>query len=105
MGRQSIAPLPARLVHLADWIVKIAHEPVALWWVAKYAALHPYLLNRIEWRVGQANDETLRSARPVWRLLIEKFRVAFDGDVDSSWYETLARIKTEGVDQGCSSSI
>ena len=100
MGHQSIAPLPARLVHLADWIVKIAHEPVALWWVAKYAALHPYLLNRIEWRVGQANDETLCPARPVWRLLIEKFRVAFDGDVDSSWYETLARIKTEGWTKG-----
>ena len=100
IGRQSIAPLPARLVHLAAWIVKIAHEPVALWWVAKYAALHPYLLNRIEWRVGQSNDETLHSARPVWRLLIEKFRVAFDDDLDSSWYETLGRVKTEGWTNG-----
>ena len=96
MGHQSIAPLPARLFHLADWIVKIAHEPVALWWAAKYAVLHPYLLHWIEWRVGQANDETLCPARPIWRLLIEKFRIAFDDDLDSSWYETLERIKMEG---------
>ena len=100
ISRQHVAPLPSRLVHLAGWIVKIAHEPVVLWWAAKYAALRPYLLDRIEWRVGQANDETIRLARPVWRLLIEKFRTAFDDEIDSSWYETRERIKTEGWTNG-----
>ncbi len=98
---QSIAPLPARLVHLTRWIVKIAHEPVAPWWVAKYAALHPYLLDRIEWRVGQANDETIRPAQPIWRLLIEKFRIVSDDDPDSpSLNETLERIEMEGWTNG-----
>ena len=98
--RQFIAPLPPRLAHLADWIVKIAHEPVALWWAAKYPALHPYLLGWIERRVRQANDETLHLARPIWRLLIEKFRATFDDDAHSRWYKTLDRLKTEGWTNG-----
>ena len=96
ISRQHVAaPLPARLVHLAGWIVKIAHEPVAPWWAAKHVALHPYLLDRIERRVGQSNDETIRPAQPLWRLLIEKFHVTFNDTIDSSWYKTLERIKTE----------
>ena len=101
ISRQHVAPLPSRLVHLAEWIVKIAHEPVAPWWAAKYASFHPYLLDRIQWRVGQANDETIRPARPIWRLLIEKFQIASDDDHDlHSLYETLERIKIEGWTNG-----
>ncbi len=99
--RQFIAPLSPRLAHLADWIVKIAHEPVALWWAAKGASFHPYLLDRIEWRVGQVDDETIRPARPIWRLLIEKFQVASDDDHDlHSLYEALDRTKVEGWTNG-----
>ena len=96
IGRQSIAPLPPRLVQLAEWIVKIAHEPVAPWWAAKYTALHPYLLNRIEWRVKRLSNEFPPLVGSTWRLLIEKFRIAPDDDLDSPWYETCERIKTEG---------
>ena len=101
IGRQHVPPLPARLVHLAEWIVKIAHEPVAPWWAAKYPTLHPYLLDRIEWRVGQSSDETIYSARPVWRLLIERFKIASDDDRDlHRLYKTLERIKIEGWTNG-----
>jgi len=57
------------------------------------------LLDRIEWRVQQA-DETLHSARPIWRLLIEELRAAYDDGIDLSWYRTLDRIKTEGWTNG-----
>lgn len=97
--RQFIAPLSPRLAHLADWIVKIAHEPVAPWWTAKYPALHPDLLDQIERRVQRA-DEPFHLARPIWRLLIEKLRAAFDDGIDLSWYRTLDRIKTEGWTNG-----
>jgi len=95
-----IAPLPPRLTYLADWIVKIAHEPVAPWWAAKYPTLHPYLLGWIERRVRQANDETLHLTQPIWKLLIEKFRAPVDDAVHSSWYGTLDRIETEGWTNG-----
>ena len=104
-GHQFIAPLPPRLARLADWIVKIAHEPVALWWAAKYPALHPDLLEQIEWRIRQVNDETIRPARPVWRLLIEKFQMVPEDGIDSSWYETRERIGDGGLDQRCPPSI
>ena len=99
-SHQSIAPLPARLVHLAEWIVKIAHEPVAPWWTAKYPTLHPDLLDRIERRVQQVKDATIRPARPVWRLLIENLQTVPDDDIDSSWYETCGRIGMEGWTDG-----
>ena len=101
ISRQHVALLPSRLVHLAEWIVKVSHKPVVPWWAAKYAAFHPYLLDRIEWRVGQANDETIRPAQPVWRLLIEKFQLASDDDRDlHRLYKTLERIKIEGWTNG-----
>ena len=101
ISRQHVASLPTRLVHLAEWIMKIAHEPVAPWWAAKYPTLHPYLLDRIEWRVGQLNNETIRPAQPIWRLLIEKFKIASDDDRDlHRLYKTLERIKTEGWTNG-----
>ena len=40
-------PLPPRLFQLALWIVKIAHEPVALWWAARYLSLHPFLITHV----------------------------------------------------------
>ena len=55
-------------------------------------------LNRV---VGQANDATIRPAQPVWRLLLEKFRLASDDDPDlPSLNETLKRIKTGGWTNG-----
>ncbi len=100
ISHQHVAPLPSRLAHLADWIVKIAHEPVAPWWAAKYVALHPYLLGRIEWRIRRSDDTALRPAQAVWRLLIETFYIAADDEDDSPWYETRERLKTEGWTNG-----
>ncbi|MXY07023.1 MAG: hypothetical protein F4Y61_00070 [Rhodothermaceae bacterium] len=69
-GRRWADPLPSRLSHLAQWIVKVAHDPVTPWWAAKYSNLHPRLLDKIEWRVERAGDELPSLAQLTWRLLI-----------------------------------
>ncbi len=92
---QCVGSLSPRLFQLARWIGKVAHQPVAAWWAARYSSLHSHLLGEIERRVEGAVDELPSLARLTWRLLIEKFHTALD-DLDLSWYESCQRIKTEG---------
>lgn len=92
-------PLPPRLFQLALWIVKVAHEPVALWWAAKHSSLHPFLLSRIEQRIRNSGEVFPRLARSTWDLLIEKFRSPPD-EVDFSLYGLTERIKAEGWSTG-----
>ena len=95
MPRLENFPLPPRLFRLALWIVKIAHEPVALWWAAQHTSLHQFLLKRIELRMRQSDEDFPSLARSIWNLLFEKFGTAFDDD-DPSLFEVDRRIKIEG---------
>lgn len=92
-------PLPSRLSHLAQWIVKVAYDPVTPWWAAKYSNLHPRLLDKIEWRVERAGDELSSLARLTWRLLIEKFHTT-PGDPRLLGISTFRRIEAEGWTNG-----
>jgi len=96
ISRQWADPLSPRLFHLARWIGRVAHEPVTVWWAAKYTTLHPKMLDQIEHRVERQPDDLPEFARSGWTLLIEKFRTAPEDDLDASWYETLRRIAAEG---------
>ena len=98
-SRRWADPLPSRLSHLAQWIVKVAHDPVTPWWAAKYSNLHPRLLDKIERRVERAGDELPSLARLTWRLLIEKFHTAPD-DPRLFWISTFRRIEAEGWSNG-----
>ena len=97
-GRHWTEPLSFRLLHLARWIAKIAHEPVVPWWSAQYSSLHPKLLDEIERRVERAVDELPSLARLTWRLLIEKFHTAPDDPYGLRvyWDKMRQRIETEG---------
>ncbi len=92
-------PLPPRLFQLALWIVKIAHEPVALWWAAKDQSLHPFLIVRIEQRIRKSDQEFSGLPRSIWNLLTEVFRTTHD-EIDLSLYAVDDRIKTEGWTNG-----
>lgn len=92
-------PLPPRLFQLALWIVKIAHEPVALWWAARYLSLHPFLIVRIEQRIRRGAQEFPGQARSIWNLLTEVFRATHDED-DLSLFAVDDRIKAEGWSNG-----
>ena len=98
-NRRWADPPPPRLFHLAQWIVKVAHDPVTSWWAAKYSNLHPRLLDKIERRVGHAGDELPSLAQLTWRLLIEKFHTT-PNDPRLFWISTFRRIETEGWTSG-----
>ena len=98
-SRRWADPLPSRLFHLAQWIVKVAHDPVSPWWAAKYSNLHPRLLDKIERRVERAGDELPSLARLTWRLLIEKFHTTPD-DPRLLGISTFRRIEAEGWTNG-----
>ena len=98
-SRRWADPLPSRLSHLAQWIVKVAHDPIAPWWAAKYSNLHPRLLDKIERRVERAGDELPSLARLTWRLLIEKFHTTPD-DPRLLGISTFRRIEAEGWTNG-----
>ncbi len=89
-------PLSDRLSHVAKWIVRIAHEPVAPWWAARYVSLHTELLRGIEYRLENNRADFPSLALSTWNLLIEKFRATPDHSSVLSWYEASKRIDAEG---------
>jgi hypothetical protein len=54
------------------------------------------MLDQIEHRVERQPDALPAPAKSGWTLLVEKFRTAPEDDFDTSWYETLRRIRAEG---------
>ena len=97
--RQKNIALPERLSHLGKWIVRIAHEPVAPWWAAKHAHLHPHLLTWMEEHLNQHGDEFPPLARTVWNLLLKKFRDVPNDDSYRSFYKVERLIDAEGWTQ------
>ena len=100
MPRLEDIPLPPRLFQLALWIIRVAHEPVVLWWAAKYSSLYPFLLIRIEHRLNHSGEDFPRLARSIWNLLIERFRTAPEDASEGSLYEVSQRIENEGWTNG-----
>ena len=92
-------PLPPRLFRLALWIVKVSHEPMALWWAAKHRSLHPFLTSRIKTRLRQDSQEFHLLSRTIWNLLIEMYQTP-PSEHDFSLYEISERIRVEGWTQG-----
>ena len=92
--------LPPRLRYLARWTVNVAHEPVTVWWAARYQALHPDLLDLIEQWIAQNHDVFPLRCRSLWRLLIERFHEGFDDNSNLPWYKPWERIKKEDWTRG-----
>jgi hypothetical protein len=86
-------PLPSRLAHLASWVVRVAHDPVAIWWAAGYETLHPRILYGIE-RDFRTVQHSQSATYRLWRLLLERSEHGFQERHD--WYHVLSRLKYEG---------
>lgn len=87
-------PLPSRLAHLASWVVRVAHDPVAIWWAAGYEVLHPRIVYGVErdFRAPQTVPQSV--THRLWRLLLERFEHGREDRHD--WYHVLPRLKHEG---------
>ena len=88
--------LTRRLRDVSRWIGKVVHEPVVLWWAAKYLTIHPEVLSEIERGIRQTQSDLPACARKAWQLLIEALRQTPKDEMDDLWYETLGSIESDG---------
>jgi hypothetical protein len=89
-------PLPPRLFHLSHWISRSLSDPLAAWWAAGYPVLHRDLLRRIERVLEQGETDARALGSRLWRLLLERFHHAPEGNHENPWYRFLPRVKQEG---------
>jgi hypothetical protein len=87
--------LPPRLWHLGIWLVRISHQPAALWWAANQAQLHPHIQERIEWSLRQNATRYTSAVRDGWRILLASWKQKVF-DRDSYRYQLEDKTKQEG---------
>ncbi|GAB2197607.1 SIR2 family protein [Sessilibacter sp. MAH4] len=89
------SPIPKRLEHLTDWIIKHLNNPITAWWAAKKRGLHSTILKCIEWELAR-NGSLHEIARSTWSLIhyYQSDGRNFSGDM--GWHLLQTRIKEEG---------
>lgn len=70
----SHSKLPTRLWHLGAYLVRVAHQPAAVWWAAHQRSLHPDVVGHLEWTLRQEADRFPAGVRRAWRVLISAWR-------------------------------
>lgn len=89
------ASLAPRLWQLGVYLVRVAHQPAALWWAAHQKGLHPNVVNHLTWTL---RHEAARFSAPVrdgWRALL----ATWDDkrlDPDAARFDIAARVTAEG---------
>ncbi|MCE2027307.1 SIR2 family protein [Sessilibacter corallicola] len=88
-------PIPRRLEHLTDWIIKHLNNPTTAWWASKKNGLHSTILKCIELELAR-NGSLHEIARRTWSLIhyYQSDGRNFSGDM--RWRLLQARIKEEG---------
>lgn len=61
--------LPPRLWHLGSYLVRVAHQPAAVWWAAHQASLHPDIVGQLEWALRHHADRLSPNLLKSWRML------------------------------------
>lgn len=62
--------LPTRLWHLGMYLLRVAHQPAALWWAAHQSGLHPNVRAQLEWTLRREPARFSEDMRRGWRLLL-----------------------------------
>lgn len=92
-------PIPRRLGHLTDWIIKHLNNPITVWWAAKKEGLHPEIFRGIEWMITRSipfENTTLK----IWDLIL-KYQLDYKRNTRSSkWSDVKIRIQREGWTPG-----
>lgn len=73
-GSSSASRLPARLGHLGSYLIRIAHQPAAVWWAAHQTDLHPDIVEQLERALRHQADRFPQAILKAWRLLIAAWR-------------------------------
>ncbi|MFM6932191.1 MAG: SIR2 family protein [Novosphingobium sp.] len=63
--------LPPRLIKLADWFAKVAHQPIALWWVSGMIGLNPDIAWEIKRQLSVDAERFPDPVRQAWATLLD----------------------------------
>lgn len=66
----SHSKLSTRLWYLGAYIVRVAHQPAAVWWAAHQPSLHPDVVRHLEWALRREADRFPAGVLRAWRLII-----------------------------------
>ncbi|MEP9356003.1 SIR2 family protein [Xanthobacter sp. KR7-65] len=66
--------LPTRLWHLGSYLVRVAHQPAAIWWAAQQDNLHPDIVGLLEWELRHKTDRFPAGIAKAWYMLIAAWR-------------------------------
>ena len=87
-------PLPARLSHLARWIVVHVDDPVLAWWVTRQFRLHPRFMAMLAGSVDDSESLT-ESARQIWQILLEWLSTPSD-HANTQWFRVRRHLQRHG---------
>lgn len=96
-GAYSSSPpdLIPRLWYITQWIGKVSHQRISVWWAGQQGALHPALVNAVSHRI--ANDKTksfTKDAKSSWNTIFEINDFSSRGKYDE--YEFKNRVNSFG---------
>jgi len=67
-----VANMPSRISYLSSWIINTANQPQCAWWVARQVALHPEIIERVQWSIGSSNKGIFSPVlEKSWRAISE----------------------------------
>lgn len=85
-----------RLGNFSTWFIRIAHQPIALWWAAGRGPLHPSIVDRVKDELQRSPDRWPEDIRRGWRMLIAAWS-DYRGDSDQLyWYRLKEQVTREG---------
>ncbi|RJG53480.1 hypothetical protein D0Z70_15800 [Sphingobium terrigena] len=87
--------LPRRLWHLGAYLVRVAHQPAAVWWASHQTGLHPEVVQQIERALRHEEDRFPPDVLKAWRLLIAAWRDR-RSDPDHQRYDLHAIVAQSG---------
>ena len=89
---------PVRLIRIAVWFGKVAHEAAAVRWAARQSGLHPVMRRNVTWKLQNRKAPEYRVIKQAWRTLFEVWdaKVEFYDD----WFNLKQIIEADGWDGG-----
>ena len=96
-GPHSYQPseLPDRLMNIAHWIGKVAHQPAAVWWAGHYNSLHPSVLDAIRLELSAIRRRKRRISKTILSAWDQIFEMS---DIISNNYQNIARYSVDIID-------
>jgi len=94
---QNHANLAPRLTQIGIWMSKVSCQPTAIWWASHQSALHPFIVQQIQWELERSPREASPEVRKAWRYLFEAWADRRP-DHHRDWYDLKAIIDKDGWD-------